>query len=100
MDDPSGDGRPSTICPGQSRLRNIHDSVVSFPIHAYSKPHLIGQLFHPLFDRNPQMIMRPVGQFASVRTGHEVNFANYPKCEFLSIRGTLSYCDYPAKITC
>ena len=89
-----------TIYPGQSRLHNIHDNVAFSPIRACSKRLLIGQLLHLLSDHNPQMIMRPEGPSAFERTVREANFANYPKCEFLSILDTLSCCDYQAEITC
>ena len=89
-----------TIYPGQSRLHNIHDNVAFSPIRAYSKRLLIGQLFHLLFDHNPQMTMHQEGPSAFERTARGVNFANYPKCEFLSTQDTLSCCDYQAKFTC
>ena len=92
--------RSLTIYPGQSRLHNIHDNVAFSPIRACSKRLLIGQLLHLLSDHNPQMIMRPEGPSAFERTVREANFANYPKCEFLSILDTLSCCDYQAEITC
>ena len=79
-----------TIYPGQSRLHNIHDNVAFSPIRACSKRLLIGQLLHLLSDHNPQMIMRLEGPSAFERTVREANFANYPKCEFLS---TFQFCN-------
>ena len=89
-----------TIYPGQSRLHNIHDNVVSSPVRACPKQLLIGQLLHLLFYHNPRKIMRPEGPSAFERTAREANFASYPMCEFLSTPDTLSCCDYQAKITC